>query len=565
MGTKIEITSLEYMNKSVLSFLYQTATLSLGWLLPLHAQSPATLPANWQRVSSVSASPDSPTLKTTGTSGNLLIGNPGEPYTIAQSTPGDFKLTMDVLMTPGADAVLLLPSGPPVKLGNTKVSKAPGLWETVEVMYRAGHDKRAATLEKLAINDVTIAEGEILPVGKQTGAVGLDVKTGSMAVRNVNFRPFANRDVARWTAPLSYTVYENANVSKREDLATKKVLKQDTTSLINYEVAYGLPRQFAILFAGKLNTLQAGDYQFELHQGGIAGLWVDGKEVVPTAYRELGQPGIANASLTAGPHDVQVFFVRSWPRPGLGVFVSQAGTRLQPLHALASLPDPDPVSLISVQADAKPQLIRSFVQVPGEKKKRTHSLSVGSPAGLHYTLDLNQMALLQAWKGDFANATEMWHERGEPQLLTPMGATVQLAPQTALMVLPTDESAWPDSVGENTLQYKGLVLDKQGFPTIEYSLAGATVTDAIRTTGNSLDRTLTITGSPTGTAYCRVAAGSSVEEVGKGLYAVGDRSYYVRIDPKAKVKLRQSNGKQEILLPVLMKNGAGSVQYSIVF
>jgi hypothetical protein len=203
--------------------------------------------------------------------------------------------------------------------------------------------------------------------------------------------------------------------------------------------------------------------------------------------------------------------------------------------------------------------------MPGEKTKRTHSMSVGTPAGLHYTLDLNQMALLQAWKGDFANVTEMWYERGEPQILSSMGATVRLPGQTALMTLTSESTAWPDSVDEKTLQYKGLTVDKEGYPTIEYALAGANVTDAIRPDGNSLVRTLTLSNAPSGTAYCRLAAGSTIEDLGKGLYAVNDRTYYVHIDPKAKVKLRQSQGKQELLMPITTKNGSTSVQYAIVF
>ena len=175
------------------------------------------------------------------------------------------------------------------------------------------------------------------------------------------------------------------------------------------------------------------------------------------------------------------------------------------------------------------------------------------------------MALLQAWKGDFANVTEMWYERGEPQLLTPLGTVIRLPAQSALMVLTNENTAWPDSLSDNTLQYKGLTVDKQGAPTVTYSLAGLAVTDAIRPEVDALVRTLSLTGSPDGIPYCRIAAGSSLEEISKGLYAVNDRSYYVRFDPKAKVKLRQSNGKQELLLPVAMKNRSGSVQYSIVF
>lgn len=530
----------------------------------VYAQSTTPLPPNWQRAGSIASGGDQTTLKTmAGTA--LLVGKAGEPYVIAPATaPSDFHLTMDILMTPGTSAQLSLPVGTPIDLTSKRLSKAPGLWQTVEVRYRnQGGLSRGAMLEKLAFNGVTVTEGQTL-TGSPASPVGMSVSTGSVAVRNLIYKPFAARNVARWNGPLNYIIYEGESAS-RDELTGKKILKQDTTSALSYEVAFGQPRRYAVLFSGKIDALQAGDYEFELNQGGIAGMWLDGKELIPAAYHDLGQPTTGKATLTAGPHEVQVFFARSWPRPGLGLFVSQAGTRPQPLHTISSLPDPAPVGVISVTPDAKTQLIRSFVQMPGEKTKRTHSMSVGSPTGVHYTMDLNQMALLQAWKGDFANVTEMWHERGEPQLLTPMGTTVILPGQSALMVLTNEETAWPDSISENTLRYKGLAVDKQGAPTIDYEMGSLTITDAVRAEADGLSRTLRLTGSADGTPYCRVAAGSSLEEVGKGLYAVNDRSYYIRFDPKARAKLRQINGKQELLLPVAMKNGSGSVQYSIVF
>lgn len=550
---------------------------SVSWLLSATGYAQTDLPslplaqvnrpAGWQLVGSVATSPDGASMKT-GSPGNTVLVGTNQPLTLITPTD-DFRLRFDVMMTANAGATLSLPGGQPIRLDHSvdlpRLLKAPGLWQTLELWYKTGGTKGPATLEKLVLNGVTVREGQVL-TGKTTGPVTLMATNGTLAVRNVGYRVLTPRTVARWSGPLSYTIVEGGYIQNPQESLRKKVLKQDTTAQLNYEVAYGQPRQYTLFFDGKLNALQAGEYQFELNQGGVAALWVDGKPVVPVDHRELGHPNVGSATLTAGPHDVRVYFSRSWFRPGLGLFVSQAGTRPQPLHALASLPEPDPVGVISVVPEARPQLVRSFVQMPGEKSKRTHSLSVGSPAGLHYTLDLNQMALLQAWKGDFADVTEMWYERGEPQLLSPMGTTVRLPGQPALMVLANENAAWPDSVGENMLQYKGLTIDKAGFPTVDYSMGGVTVTDAIRPEGDALVRTLTLSGAPgPGSMYCRVAAGKFVEEVSKGLYAVDDRSYYVRFDPKADVKTRQSAGRQELLLPVAVKNGAGSVQYSIVF
>ena len=551
------------------------AALALSSLLavPLFAQnglpalpvSQLTKPAGWQLAGSVLPGSGN-TLKTK--SGNALLVGSGTPLPLVTPTD-DFQLRFDMLATPDADVSLQLPTGQRLSFQKeadlAKLLKAPGLWQTVEMSYKTGSANGqsgpvSATLEKLVLNGVTVREGELLP-GKAAGALSIASPSGTVAIRNVGYRLLSPRTVARWSGPISYTIVEGGYIENPADARGKKVLKQDTTSLLNYEVGYGLPaRQQSTFFKGKLNALTTGDYQFELNQGGVAGVWVDGKEVVPNGHRELGHAVVGTTNLTAGLHEVEVYLSRSWFRPGLGLFVSQAGTRPQPLHVLASLPEPDPVALISVVPETESERVRSFVQLPGETHKRTHSLSVGSPAGYHYTVDLNQMALLQVWKGDFANVTEMWYERGEPQLLETMGTTIRLPAQTALTVLSEENAIWPDSVDEKTLQYKGMTLDQTGNPTIQYMLAGATVTDVVRPTTDGLTRTLTLTGSPSGTVYCRVAAGKSIDDMGNGLYAIDDRAYFVRIDPKAKAKMRQSNGKQELLLPV--KN---EVAYSIVF
>ncbi len=556
------LTSLCRVTAFLLTGLLTTASAfaqSTSGSLPRLAAESLTLPANWQRAGSVIASPTQATFKTSGGS-NLLIGNAGQGLTIINNAP-DFALQADLLITPGASGQLTLPTGQTLPLTDARLNKAPGLWQKLDLRYRAATPTRPATLERLAINGVTVREGVTLNRAATNGPVVLTVQNGSVAVRNLGYRALNNRNVAQWAGPITYTIYDGENPDKTE--ARKfKVLKQDTTSAISYESSYGQKsRNYSMVFGGKLNTTDVGTYQFDLDYGGRASLYVDGKAVIKGDYKDLGPQQSASVPLTAGTHEIEVVLARTpWIRAGLGLFISLADTRPQALHTQASLPEPNPVSQISVQADAKPALIRSFVQLPGEKLKRTHALSVGTPAGMHYTLDLNQMALLQVWKGDFADVTEMWYERGEPQLLKPLGANVLLAPQTALMVLNDTNAAWPDSVSETILQYRGLSLDKQGMPTTEYTLGGASVTDAIRPGTNGLTRTLTVTGTANGPLVCRLVAGAQIEEVEKGLYAINDRSYYIRLDPKLKPVISTISGKQELRLPV-----KGGVSYEIVF
>jgi hypothetical protein len=489
----------------------------------------------------------------------------GKPLVLTTQT-SDFTLQFEWRATAGASPVLTLPNGQPIPLQDSRLGKAAGLWQSAAVSYQAPRNNLRPMLNKLAINGITIQEGQNLMAAKAASQpVQLAVQGGSATVRNIAVRTLADKAVANWAGPLTYKMVKG-ELNSKAAIETASAEKTGTTDRLDYNVSYGQSGRFSILYTGKLNVAETGNYVFDLNQGGIAALWVDGKNVIDPTYHDLGDPETRQIALTAGPHDVQVLFARSWPRPGLGLFISQTDTRPQPLHADGSLPEVTPVATVMVQPEARPTLIRSFVQLPGEVTKRTHALSVGSQTGLHYTLDLNQMALVLAWKGDFADVTQMWYERGEPQLLRPAGVVVHTAPRTALAPLPNANAAWPDSLGTDVLAYKGLVLDKEGHPTAEYTLAGATVRDQVRPApGIGLARTLTVSGAPAGTLYARLAAGKQVEQVEKGLYAIDDRSYYVRLDPKAPVSVRQSGGRQELVMPVSMKNGSATVSYTIEF
>src|SRR5690606_30664302 len=135
-----------------------------------------------------------------------------------------------------------------------------------------------------------------------------------------------------------------------------------------------------------------------------------------------------------------------------------------------------------------------------------HCLSVGGPAGWHYTADLNRGALLQVWKGEFANTTDMWYERGEPQLLHPVGLVVPISGKSSLANLPAPATAWPDSAN---IRYLGYRLDAQGFPALRYNLGGITVSDALVATSGGLVRPLTPEGTVAANWFVLAAAAAN--------------------------------------------------------
>jgi hypothetical protein len=216
---------------------------------------------------------------------------------------------------------------------------------------------------------------------------------------------------------------------------------------------------------------------------------------------------------------------------------------------------------IVIVPEAENYLLRSFLNFG--TKKRTHVISVGSPKELNYSYDLKQGAILQIWNGPFLDVTEMWEQRGEPQLAKPLGSVIQLSEQPAFGILPDLNAPWPDSVSFDNFHNKGYVLDKQRNPTFEYETSGYQVGDKISftTDSRSLRREFSVTGIPAN-LYCRIAKSSAINPLGKGLYVLGDKSYYVQLDEKLKPVIRNTPAGVELLVPVIADR---QVSYSMIW
>jgi hypothetical protein len=222
--------------------------------------------------------------------------------------------------------------------------------------------------------------------------------------------------------------------------------------------------------------------------------------------------------------------------------------------------------LIAVQPGREPELVRSFMMHDG--KKKTHVISVGYPGGMNLSYDLNQAALLQTWKGPFLNATDMWHERGEPQTAAPLGAAIVLPGRCALALLDNPSAPLPDTLNDRTeIMYNGYTLDNGRKPVFSYSLKGLGFTDLFTPdmTGQSLVRTLQWDAIPAGkTLVLRLAAASVITPLGNNGYAIGDQQYYMQLlSGKAKPEIREAGGKKELLLK--LEPGTSQVQYSIIW
>jgi hypothetical protein len=220
------------------------------------------------------------------------------------------------------------------------------------------------------------------------------------------------------------------------------------------------------------------------------------------------------------------------------------------------------VNPILLNPGSEPYLLRSYLAF-GDKK-RTHAISVGNPNQTNYSYDLKQGALLQIWRGPFADVTGMWESRGEPQLAMPLGAVTGLSMAPSFAILDDPNSAWPDSIPFEQLHNKGYSLDKSKNPTFHYEYSGFNVDDKISTVenGESLKREVNVSNAPDN-LYFRVASGKSVEPMGNGLYLIDGKSYYIKIDERLKPTIRTSHEVEELL--VAFKKGLSSLDYSIIF
>jgi len=220
------------------------------------------------------------------------------------------------------------------------------------------------------------------------------------------------------------------------------------------------------------------------------------------------------------------------------------------------------VNPIIVKAETEPYVLRSYLLF--NNAKRTHAISVGNPNQTNYSYDLKQGSVLQFWRGRFVDATDMWESRGEPQLATPLGAVITLSSAPSFALLSNSDSIWPDSVPFDDFHNKGYSLDNNKNVTFHYEYSGFNVDDKISMVinGESLKREVSVTNSPAN-LYFRIASGTVIESLGKGLYVIDDKSYYIKVNERLKPIIRKSQNADELV--VAFSKTLSSLEYSIIW
>lgn len=205
-------------------------------------------------------------------------------------------------------------------------------------------------------------------------------------------------------------------------------------------------------------------------------------------------------------------------------------------------------------------ILRSFMDL-GQGVRVVHAVSVGSANNVHYTYDMDHGMLVQAWRGQFLDATPMWDGRGNGTSV-PMGAIQYFGhPALAVVELSNQQEAWPIDTLNSHYKPDGYVVDSAGIPTFVYKIFDSEVRDklSVLDDGSGINREITIENG--NNIYVRLAKSSQILEIKKGHYLIGDKEYYLQLqDPKSQVILRDANGEKELIAPI-----KDHITYSISF
>ena len=466
------------------------------------------------------------------------------------------------------------------------VSRAPGLWQHLKISFQAprfnanGQKTENARMIRVELNGVLVQDNVELtgPTRsaafddeKATGPLMFQGDHGAVAFRNIRYIAY---DKPRpELLNLKYSVYKG-KYEKESDyvFGGKAPEAEGATDVLSASVSR-IPNEFLIRYTGTLRVAEPGEYRFNLGVPGGGGLLkINNQNVIAPG----GWNGSGKATLPKGDLPFELLYSKfvDWAQPALGLSVAGPGVREFAFSTGGSGGGRE-VDPIIIDA-ATNTLLRSFMDMPGEsttpadrpgspggrRLRITHAISVGSPAQVHYTYDLDKGALAQVWRGSFLDATPMWHDRGDGSS-RPLGMVQHLgAPVLFLTKLPSAQANWPTDTTGSGYRPKGYVLDESDRPTFRYQSYGASVDDKIRVldNGQGIRREVSIT-NPASNTYARLISGNSISPLENGMYLV-DGQAYVRLDDLggAKPTVRESNGRQELIVPV-----KGKLIYSILF
>ena len=453
-------------------------------------------------------------------------------------------------------------------------SRAPGLWQTLRIVFEApvfndsGKKVRHARFIRVELNGAIVQENVTITGPTRAaaykdespeGPLMIQGDHGPVAFRNIRYKIYDGDPVM--VSQLQFSEYDESFDAWPEDLSAyvpavsgevdsfpEHDLRPVAPSAVTYKGLLTVPTGGLYRFSVLLDWI-TGDPHFKDRRIGGALLHINGNQVLNHYQNDPYLHADVNLDAGSHPFSFAVFKSTGGRTMNFGLSVEGPDTPVAWLREPASqatLPPP-----VLVDRSTSPAIIRGFVH--HNDTKRTHTVSIGDPTGVHYSLDTSTGALLHAWRGPFVDATRMWHNRGHDQLATPLGSVLTLSGNSFLVA--------GDNPAES-LKFTGYHLDADGRPTFMYKLGNLTITDAILPdpSGNYLTRTLTFEGQTDQLLSVQAAAATLIDPMSGDRYAASDQGWFIENAAGARIHASGS-----LLLPVVFENAQAQVSYAIVW
>lgn len=567
---------------------------------------------NWSIVGSANANPfiDNDLQSTPGTGVLVNIhehGKYGQDYElISDFTHGDLDISFDFMMAKGSNSGVYLQGNYEIQLLDSwgkknpiygdcggiyhrwneampegqkgyegyaprvNAAKAPGLWQHMEISFQAprfdakGIKTENAKMLSISLNGILLHEnvelsgvtrGSLTANDVALGPLRFQGDHGSLAFKNIIINNFdkPSASLENLTFAVSYAPYDAS-----ADPYNLKIDETGNLAALTWEFMKQ-PNEYSYTIKGNFNAPADGKYFFTQYASSNNSLKIDNTEVLRNLYTGPNDARNGAIELTAGKHTLEIYNAKydGWMNPTLGLYVSGPGFRKTALHSPGSMFGNKPTDPILLDAKTNTNL-RSFMDFrKGDVNTRiVHAINVGTPEGIHYTYDLDKGALLQIWRGGFLDATPMWDSRGDGSS-RPRGSVTLLNND---LTLNTSLNNWPKDTTGSNYRPRGYTLDESNLPTFLYDVFNSKVSDKITVKdGKSFERKIKLENSKDG-LYARLASSSKIEKVGEGLYAIDNKSWFIKIPANQHVNLINVGTNQELF--VLVKD---ELNYELLF
>src|SRR5690606_12598392 len=370
------------------------------------------------------------------------------------------------------------------------VSKAPGLWQNMRIVFEAprfdenGNKIRNAVFREVYLNGVLVhnnieATGPTRDAAFDTesrfGPTMFQGDHGVFALKNIRYKLYESQIVE-----LSDLVLSSFDIiSIISDFEKRPVLYHKEIEQLDHSVPSKID-DFGGWIKGKIHVPKSGIYYFKLYLAWIPDDGPDGPngggellidDSVVVSMDGTKTNGYGSIHLDAGWYDFNLKYYKSF-RYGFAykndflLGVEGPGIAYSDLH---------PPVVFNVDQSYNKHIVgferqivsqRGFYNYKGDVK--THTIAVGFPGEVSYIYDLEDAELLSVWRGGFINATGMWNDRGHSQTMIPNGSAISLDLATRV-VISTEDNSGNIMSHISEPQYIGYELSSDNLPTYRYS------------------------------------------------------------------------------------------------